>query len=165
MLMKRLEDWILSHPDRPVVAVEDFQLQVEHTLDLVKRDLVLFVDASASGPAPVALHRVTPGVDFSFSTHALSPPSLLQAFITLDRGTPPPAFSLAVRGYAFGLGESLSPQAATNLEHAWALLERLLERASEAAWEELRTYDASPPHLAHRFTDTPAHTPDSPRPG
>jgi hydrogenase maturation protease len=154
-LMARVETWISAHPDRPVTAVEDFQLQVEHTLDLQGRDLALFVDASASGHEPVVLHPVRPAVDFSFSTHALSPPALLQAFATLDRGTPPPAFALAVRGYSFGLGHSLSPQAAQSLEAAWTLLERMLENPSRKGWEELCTPDVSPPHYAHHAEEPP----------
>jgi len=153
--MERVEIWMRAHPDRPVSAVEDFQLQVEHTLDLQGRDLALFVDASASGHESVVLHRVRPAADFSFSTHALSPPALLQAFVTLDRGTPPPAFALAVRGYSFGLGRSLSPQAAHSLEAAWTLLERMLESPSRKSWEELCAPDATPPHYAHHADEPP----------
>jgi len=152
-LMGRVETWIEGHPDRPVNAVEDFQLQVEHTLDLQGRDLALFVDATASGHEPVVLHFVRPAADFSFSTHALSPPALLQAFVTLDRGTPPPAFALAVRGYSFGLGHSLSLQATQSLEAAWSLLERMLEDPSRKAWEELCTPEMSPPHYSHHAED------------
>jgi hydrogenase maturation protease len=160
-LMTRVETWIQAHPDRPVTAVEDFQLQVEHTLDLQGRDLALFVDATASGHESVVLHRVEPAVDFSFTSHALSPPALLQSFVTLERGTAPPAFSLAVRGYSFGLGQALSPQAAQSLDAAWVLLERMLESPSKKNWEGLCTPDASPPHYPHHAEakSAPAPTP------
>ncbi len=159
LLMARVGEWIERHPNRPVTAVEDFQLQVEHTLDLQGRNLCLFVDATASGQAPVALHRVQPAVDFSFSSHALSPPALLQAFVTLDRGTPPAAFSLGVRGYSFGLGHSLSEQAAHSLEEAWLLLERMLESPSRTAWEELCAPDSRATHYAHHADQAPPPTP------
>jgi Ni,Fe-hydrogenase maturation factor len=32
-LLDRVEEWLRLHPDRRVVALGDFQLQVEHTLD------------------------------------------------------------------------------------------------------------------------------------
>lgn len=156
-LMTRVEAWITLHPDRPLTAVEDFQFQVEHTLDLQGQDLALFVDATASGPEPMALRRIAPHADYSFSTHALSPEALLQAFVTLDRGTPPSAFSLAVRGYSFGLGSSLSEQAAVNLDRAWRLLEQMLESPSAANWEELCTYEPGHPHSA-----PPAEEPAAP---
>lgn len=158
-LMARVQTWLEVHPARRITAVEDFQLQVEHTLDLQGRDLALFVDATASGHEAVVLHRVDPAVDFSFTTHALSPAALLQSFVTLDRGTPPPAFSLAVRGYSFALGHSLSPQAAQNLEIAWTLLERMLENPSRKAWEDRCTPDAGPPHYPHYAEASPGPAP------
>jgi hydrogenase maturation protease len=143
-LMARVREWIEAHPGRPVIAVEDFQLQVEHTLDLVGRDLALFVDATASGLEPVTLHLVEPAVGASFTTHALSPGALLQAYLTLDRGVPPRAFALAVRGTSFGLGPSLSPEGSRSLETAWILLERLLASPSIEEWERWCTREAEP---------------------
>lgn len=154
LLMARVVDWIEAHPDRPVTAVEDFQLQVEHTLDLQGRDLALFVDATASGHEAVTLHAVRPAADFSFSTHALSPSALLQAFMTLDRGTPPPSFALTMRGYSFGLGQSLSPQAAQSLESAWSRLQQLLENPSRPSWEASCAPEAAPRHYAHHAAET-----------
>lgn len=133
-LMKRVEDWIRVHPGRPVTAVEDFQFQVEHTLDLRGCDIALFVDASAAGPDGVTLSRIAPGASSSFSTHALAPESLLQAFGALDCGDPPRAFTLSVRGHDFRLGRGLSPRGRKNLELGWSLLERLLEDPSEIFW-------------------------------
>lgn len=136
-LMERVGRWIRLHPGGGVEAVEDFQFQVEHALDLVDRDLALFVDAREGGGTAVSLERVLPAVDPSFTTHALSPAAVLQAFRQVQRREPPPAFVLAVRGRAFDLGEDLSPEARQNLEAAWGLLERLLERPSPAEWTAL----------------------------
>lgn len=154
-VMTRVHAWIEAHPGRPIDAIEDFQLQVEHTLDLQGRDLALFVDATASGHDPVTFHRVEPAADLSFTTHALSPAALLQAYITLDRGAPPPAFALAVRGHSFGLGHSLSPEGLRSLEAAWSLLERLLENASMKAWTQLSTLDGAPPPWTHHAEPSP----------
>lgn len=142
-LMARVRTWVEAHPGRPITAVEDFQLQVEHTLDLEDRDLALFIDAAASGPAPVALRLVEPEADSSFTTHALSPAALLHAYLALDHGSPPPAFALAVRGHSFGLGEALSADGARSLEAAWSLLVRLLENPSMDAWARLCTPDGA----------------------
>ena len=135
-LMERVEHWICLHPDQPVAAVEDFQLQVEHSLDMEGRELVLFVDAAASGPDAFTLTRIQPLADASFSTHSISPQAVLHAFRALGKGEPPPSFVLAVRGHAFELGEGLSAKARNNLESAWALLEKLLELPSLGLWEE-----------------------------
>lgn len=138
-LMRRLEAWIERHPGRPVTAVEDFQFQIEHALDLRGHDLALFVDASASGPEPLALHRLEPQADGTFTTHALSPQALLQAFAAIDQGPPPTAFALAVRGYSFDLGKPLSAGAAANLDRAWSLIQTMVKKPSQENWRALES--------------------------
>jgi len=134
-LLERVNRWIKAHPDKSVAAVEDFQLQVEHILDLEDRDLALFVDAAASGPDPYTLTRIAPQADSSFTTHAISPQAVLHAFRALGNGDAPPSFVLGVRGHSFELGEDLSTEALHNLESAWNLIEHLLEKPSLECWE------------------------------
>ncbi len=104
-----------------VELLTDFQLQVEHVLDLVGRQTVVFVDAAASGPEPFAFYPVTPRRDASHSSHALSPQALLHTYGRLY-GAPPEAHVLAIRGYDFGLGAELSRRARDNLAAAEAQL-------------------------------------------
>jgi hydrogenase maturation protease len=133
-LLERVFEWTRANPGRQVVVAQDFQLQVEHTLDMVGCDLVLFVDASTIGPGPVTLRPVVPSGHPSFSTHALSPEALLHVFNTLGCGDPPPAFALGIRGHSFDLGQPLSMQAQENLGVAWDLLSQLLDGPSESHW-------------------------------
>lgn len=140
-LLERVEEWTRAHPGLPVVVAQDFQLQVEHALDMVGCDLVLFVDASAIGPDPLTLRPVTPSRHSSFSTHALSPEALLHTFNSLGSGDAPPAFALGIRGHAFDLGQPLSAQARQNLEEAWRLVKELLEDPSESDWRGRCTPD------------------------
>lgn len=102
--------------------VEDFQLQIEHALDLVGRERVLFVDASLNCAAPFAVSTVQAVQDASYSTHALSPAAVLDVFQRLQSSPPPPCIQLAIRGERFELGEPASAQAQANLAQAvdWA---------------------------------------------
>lgn len=102
--------------------LEDYQLQIEHALDLVDRQRVLFIDASLSCPAPFEVTRLQPAQDASFTTHALSPQALLQVYQDMQGEPPPPCTLLAIRGEAFELGEPPSPVALAHLKHAvtWA---------------------------------------------
>lgn len=111
----------------------DFQLQIEHALDLVDRDLVVFADAAASGPEPFGFGPVTPGPALSVSTHALSPGALLGVFRRVLGHKEPACYVLGIRGYAFDLGSDLSPQASANLDAALAFLEDWLPRALQDA--------------------------------
>jgi hydrogenase maturation protease len=103
----------------------DFQLQVEHALDLIGRREVVFIDAAASGAAPFSFEPVIPAADASATSHALSPAAVLQAFLRVTDAPLPPAFVLAVRGYDFELGAPMSAAAARNLD---AALEMLVSR-------------------------------------
>lgn len=104
-----------------VELLEEFQLQVEHALDLLGRRAVLFVDASrapvAGGAAlgPLAAQRGHPP-----ASHALAPAAVLGVYAQV-RGEPaPPAWLLAIQGEAFGLGEGLSAAAERHLALALA---------------------------------------------
>jgi hydrogenase maturation protease len=102
---------------------EDFQLQVEHALELRGRTRVVFVDASVDASTPFALQAVQAVRDASFTTHALSPQAVLSAFCLLQGEAPPPAWLLAIRGYGFELGAPLTPAAEENLDCALAWFE------------------------------------------
>jgi len=118
LLVERIE--ALGLPG--VECQTDFQLQVEHALDLQDRRRILFVDASLEAPAPFAASVIEPARDASFTTHAMSPQAVMQVYEELHDEPPAPCTLLAIRGERFELGEPLSPPAAANLEAAlrWA---------------------------------------------
>lgn len=110
------------HPDwGEVECLTDFQLQVEHALDLQGRRRVLFVDASVDAPAPCSLVRIKAARDASFTTHAMSPQAVLKVYADIDGGEPPPCWLLAIRGERFELGEGLSTVAQLSLQAALQL--------------------------------------------
>jgi len=109
-----------------VELLTDFQLQVEHALDLQGRARVLFVDASVAAAAPCELTRLRPERDTSFTTHAMSPAAVLAVYEQIRDEAPPPAWLLSIRGYEFGLGQPVSAQARANLEQAVAVASEFL---------------------------------------
>ncbi|MBE2262872.1 MAG: hydrogenase maturation protease [Burkholderiaceae bacterium] len=114
MLLDRLRE--AAHSD--VEYLEDFQLQVEHALDLAGRQAVLFVDAALPGSAVGAdLTPLSADAQVPPASHALRP----QAVLCVAQQLPvpvPPAWQLAIQGERFALGEGLSLFAQQNLEAA-----------------------------------------------
>ncbi|MGV0950399.1 MAG: homospermidine synthase, partial [Azonexus sp.] len=57
----RLAKWLENEKftDR-VELIEDFQLNVEHALDLQGRELALFIDAGENTPAPFIFEQIFP---------------------------------------------------------------------------------------------------------
>jgi hydrogenase maturation protease len=115
-----------------VDCLDDYQLQIEHALDLVGRERVLFVDASLNCRAPFEVTRLSAEQDASFTTHAMSPQALMQVYCDLHGEAPPPCMLLAIRGEHFELGEAPSPAALAHLESALQWAEDWLTEAAHA---------------------------------
>lgn len=127
-LLDRAETLLRAEIDAGQVEfLTDFQLQVEHALDLQGRRMVIFADASVHADG-FAYERIYPARDHSFSSHALSPAAVLDAYLQLF-GEPPPAWMLAIRGESFELFEPMSAAATTNLAQALDFL------VAEVRWQ------------------------------
>ena len=115
-------------------VLTDFQLQVEHALDLRGREQVYFVDASAAADAPGhSVYPIEAAHDVAYTTHALSPAALLQTYAAVVGGPAPAAFVIAIRGSQFELGEAMSADAELRLAAALDdLMGRLARRADRA---------------------------------
>ena len=124
------------HPEWPEIEfLTDFQLQIEDAADLEGRDLILFIDASASSPAPFSFSRIQPSQDVSHTTHAMSPAAVLQVFERVYHRPAPPAFLLAVRGKSFELGDPLGREAEQNRDAALELLIQLCAQPYPDVWQ------------------------------
>lgn len=136
VLLDRLQAWL----DAEGLAdgfelIGDFQLQIEHALDLVGRRLALFVDAGSGTAAPFAFRQTAAASGVSYTTHALLPEAVLAVLPRISDAAPPLAFVLCVRGERFALGEDLSQAAQANADAAFALLLRLCVCPQLDAWK------------------------------
>lgn len=137
-LLAQLEKWLENENlSDQVELIEDFQLQIEHVLDLPGRQLALFIDAGAHTPAPYTFRRIAPATGIAHTTHELPPEAVLQVYVQTEGAEPPPAFVLCVRGEQFELGEALSAAAESNLKAAFGLLQTLCRKAEFPAWESV----------------------------
>ncbi|MBU1365878.1 MAG: hydrogenase maturation protease [Gammaproteobacteria bacterium] len=133
----QLEKWLKNENlAEQFELIEDFQLQIEHALDLQGRQLALFIDAGANTPGPFTFQRIAPTSGAACTTHELPPEAVLQVYVQTEGQEPPPAFVLCIRGETFELGEALSPASEGNLELAFELLQRLCRNPLLSAWEQ-----------------------------
>lgn len=120
-------DYLAEHLDLPrIELLSDFQLQIEHALDLQDRELVIFVDAAENCPDSFTYTPLSPAQDRSYSSHALSPAALLSVYQSVSKQPIPPCFLLSIQAEAFELGTGLSERCRANLQHACRFLEKLL---------------------------------------
>ena len=123
LLLQQLRANLTPEFDERIEFLDDYQLQIEHALDMVGRRQVLFVDASLSCPPPFEVTELRAVQDASFTTHALSPQALMHVYQELHGEPAPPCLQLAIRGEAFELGAPPGAAAQAHLEAAlrWAL--------------------------------------------
>jgi hydrogenase maturation protease len=133
LCVERLRDALPQRDD--IDFLDDYQLMVEHVLDLHGRARVLLVDASLGCAPPFETLQLRAAADGSLSSHALSPQALLQVYRELHDEEPPPCTLLAIRGERFDLGAPPSPAALAHLEAGlpWALGWLQRARAAVAA--------------------------------
>ena len=115
-------DLLEVNPPDNVDLLTDFQLQIEHATDLENREYILFIDAGVSCPEPFELNRLAAIKDDSFTTHAMSPASVLSVYQQIYQRDPPPAYLLTIRAYEFGLGKNMSDAARNNLAKTYDYL-------------------------------------------
>lgn len=121
-----------------VLTFEDFQLQIEHVLDMERAPLALFLDAGTDALAPISFFEVNARMaSASPSTHALEPADLLAVYIRALGRAPPPAFVLCVRGENFAIGEGMTAVAQRRLDAAWPFLRDLCSHPDVHRWRGL----------------------------
>jgi hydrogenase maturation protease len=135
-----LLEYVESHCDLEGVEIlSDFQLQIEHALDLDNRELVLFVDASVASDDAYDFAVLEPARDKSYTTHAMSPAAVLDVYQEIKKQTPPPCFLLSIKGEKFELGEGLSANAEQHLAQACQFAGELLVNLDSAVWRQHAT--------------------------
>ncbi len=132
-----LLEFVEAHFDSNTIEIlSDFQLQIEHALDLENRELVLFVDASVACVRALDFIWLEPARDDSFTTHAMSPSAVLQVYQAIKKQTPPPCFLLSIKAEKMELGEGLTTQAQDHLNQACQFAGRLLQHPNVDFWRQ-----------------------------
>ena len=108
----------------------DYQLTVEHALDISRVDVVIFVDATKEDIEPYYFRPLTfdeSATDLGFSTHSISPQAVLKLSDELF-ASKAKAYILGIRGYEFlQIEEGLSALAISNLNQAEMFIKTLLQ--------------------------------------
>jgi len=133
-----LLEFVETHVDLTGIdLLTDFQLQIEHALDLQNRELVLFIDASVACVNAFDFTELEPVRDTGYTTHAMSPSAVMAVYRSIYKQPPPPCFLLAIKGESFELGEGLSANAEKHLAEAVQFVQGLLDKPDIAGWRQL----------------------------
>jgi hydrogenase maturation protease len=131
----RIYDRLQASAFPGVELLTDFQLQIEHAMDMADRQRILFIDASVSAKDPFEFSRLQPERDTSYTSHALNPSALLSVYHQINHREPPPSYLLKIRGYQFDLGLPLSDTAKSNSDKAHQFVLDLLNIETAMGWD------------------------------
>lgn len=95
----------------------NYQLNVEDAYEMSQYDLVIFADASLKAKAPFQIEELAPAAEIQFSTHAMSPGSILALCQELYNKSPK-TYLLTMPGHSFDIGDCLTKEATANLNEA-----------------------------------------------
>ncbi len=136
LLLRRLDAWLESARQGGCFELlEEFQLQLENTLDMQGRELVLFIDAGMGTPAPFSFYRAAASDTHNLFSHALPPEAILALYLKIYHEAAPPAFVLCLRGEQFELGAPVSAEAAGRVNEALDFMQGLLRQADVKSWD------------------------------
>ena len=126
-LVEELEAWARSEGVVGVAFDSNYQLNAEDALAVAASRAVVFIDAATEGAKPFEFRPLEPRAEIAFSTHAMSPESVLALAAELY-GAKPPAWMLAIRGQSWEPGEPPTSAALANLAAAAAFLRDWIRR-------------------------------------
>lgn len=136
LLVEKLKNESLKFAcGHPVTYLCDYQIQVEHILDLQGCERVLLIDAHQSLARPFTFELLKPKLETSYTTHGMSPASLLHSYEKTLGERAPLSYLLAVQGQEFNLGESLSLLAQISLDQAFEFCLGILRQDDFHRWE------------------------------
>ncbi len=118
-------DWLEAEEVCPEAeTVRNYQLFLEDADLISNKTRVLFIDATKDPSVELfLLQPVSARLDFSFTSHAISIPSIM-ATCQLCFEVQPEVYVLAIRGYEWALQEGLTDSARSNLDQAIAHFSR-----------------------------------------
>jgi hydrogenase maturation protease len=103
-------------------TLTDFQLQVEHAMDMHGYEQVVFVDAAVNLDRPFRFEILHAARDGSYTTHALNPAAVLAVYEEFYGIPSPESCLLSIHGDRFDLGDDLSETARASLDAALEFL-------------------------------------------
>lgn len=123
-----------QHSVNPILHWEEcYQLQPEHCYEIETSEMVIFIDSAAvqsHKEGSVQLSAIEGELRFEFSTHILSPTSLLALFEKTFNEPAPSSWLLTIPGYEFELGSPLSRLCESHISQAYAILTEFLEQSA-----------------------------------
>jgi hydrogenase maturation protease len=125
VFIDKLQEWADREMLPNISFDSNYQLNIEDAYDVSEKNLVVFIDASVEPIEDFYFRQIFPGDSISFSSHSLSPESVLSLCDELY-GKKPSAFLLTIKGFSWELDSAMTKKAEKNLNSAIDFVKSLL---------------------------------------
>jgi hydrogenase maturation protease len=125
-LCDELIKWAAEKGIKNIDFDSNYQLNAEDSFSVSGHDLIIFADAVKKQKEPFRLKKIKPSGSIAFSTHSMSPESVLALCEELYKKRPK-AYMLAIKGYKWEVNEPLSAKAKVNLRRAGEFMKKKLQ--------------------------------------
>jgi hydrogenase maturation protease len=140
LLLEKLQQQGLTRAcSHPIRFLTDYQIQVEHALDLRDCERILLIDADQSLQQAYRFYPLSARQETSYTTHGITPSTLLYIYHQLFNEAAPPATMLAIQASRFELGQGLSQQASNNLQLALEFISNVLGAEDFSRWDSQKS--------------------------
>lgn len=121
LLSEKIDAWIKEANISFVKVDYNYQLNIEDTVEIAEKDMVIFVDASKEEINDYCLTKVKPSDRPEFTTHKVSPSYLLN-LCKVFYNKSPDVYLLHIKGYKWEFMEEITEKAKKNLKKAYDFL-------------------------------------------
>jgi hydrogenase maturation protease len=118
-----MEKWACEKGIKNIFFDTNYQLNIEDSLLMTDKDIVLFADASNVGPGFNIKKLIGTGAISSFSTHKINPESLVCLCEQLYNKSPV-SYLITIKGYEWKACQEMSEMARKNLDSALYFLQK-----------------------------------------
>jgi len=122
-----MEKWARKNEIKDIFFDTNYQLNIEDSLLMVDKDIVLFADASHEGAGVAIKKLVATEAISSFSTHKINPESLVYLCEKLYNKSPL-SYLITIKGYEWEIGREMSEIAQKNLDSALCFFQKISEK-------------------------------------
>ncbi len=140
LLIERIQQQSCIHMSgHPVKFLCDYQMQIEHVVDMQGCQRVLLVDAACNQSQMLAFYPVQAQPQTLYTTHGMTASTLLHVYQQVFAESAPLTYMLAISGQAFELGQGLSELAQQSLTEAERFFYKISQANNFADWDSQLT--------------------------
>jgi len=125
LFSEAMEEWAKQNGIKGITCDSNYQLNAEDSQSMSENDIVIFADATKNKIRNIKYKEIKPGKIISFSTHSMSPESVLALCKELYNSKPR-TYLITIKGYRWAVNGEVTKKARENLDKALEYIKKFI---------------------------------------